>query len=96
MIGLVGMVFTFGAVILLPLAEATTFQFTVPIFATLLGALVLGERTGIQRWSAVLLGFVGVLIVVRPGQRHVAVRGLCRVDGGDVRRHRRDRAAAVA
>ncbi len=46
MVGLVGMVFTFGAVMLLPLAEATTFQFTVPIFATLLGALVLREKTG--------------------------------------------------
>ncbi|WP_294273548.1 DMT family transporter [uncultured Sphingomonas sp.] len=75
MIGLVGMVFTFGAVILLPLAEATTFQFTVPIFATLLGALVLGERTGIQRWSAVLLGFVGVLIVVRPGANDMSLFG---------------------
>ncbi len=75
MVGLVGMVFTFGAVLLLPLAEATTFQFTVPIFATLLGALVLGERTGIQRWSAVLIGFAGVLIVVRPGANDMSLFG---------------------
>lgn len=67
LVGVVGMVFTFGAVLLLPLAEATTFQFTVPIFATILGALVLGERTGIQRWGAVLVGFAGVLIVAQPG-----------------------------
>ena len=75
MIGLVGMVFTFGAVLLLPLAEATTFQFTVPIFATLLGALVLREPTGWQRWSAVLVGFVGVLVVAQPGSSHVPLFG---------------------
>ncbi len=75
MVGLVGMVFTFGAVLLLPLAEATTFQFTVPIFATLLGALVLRERTGVQRWSAVLIGFAGVLIVVRPGANDMSLAG---------------------
>ncbi|MGN5373372.1 DMT family transporter [Sphingomonas hankookensis] len=75
MVGLVGMVFTFGAVLLLPLAEATTFQFTVPIFATLLGALVLREPTGWQRWSAVLVGFVGVLIVAQPGSSHVPLFG---------------------
>lgn len=75
MVGVVGMVFTFGAVLLLPLAEATTFQFTVPIFATILGALVLRERTGIQRWSAVLVGFAGVLVVVQPGSNDVPVGG---------------------
>ncbi|MFZ3485225.1 DMT family transporter [Sphingomonas sp. 3-13AW] len=69
-VGLLGMVFTFGSVMLLPLAEATTFQFTVPIFATILGALVLGERTGWQRWTAVLVGFLGVLVVAQPGSGH--------------------------
>ncbi len=66
-VGLVGMVCTFGSVLLLPLAEATTLQFTVPIFATVLGALVLKEPTGRHRWGAVLLGFAGVLIVTQPG-----------------------------
>ncbi|PCG10181.1 DMT family transporter [Sphingomonas ginsenosidimutans] len=75
MVGLVGMVFTFGAVILLPLAEATTFQFTVPIFATILGATLLKERTGIQRWAAVLVGFVGVLVVAQPGSAHLSPMG---------------------
>lgn len=75
MVGLVGMVFTFGAVLLLPLAEATTFQFTVPIFATILGALVLREPTRWQRWGAVLVGFAGVLIVAQPGGSHVPLFG---------------------
>ncbi len=75
-VGLAGMVFTFGAVLLLPLAEATAFQFTVPIFATVLGALVLRERTGRQRWAAVLVGFAGVLVVAQPsGAAHVPVLG---------------------
>src|SRR3546814_9685511 len=62
-----GMVCTFGAVLLLPLAEAMTLQFTVPIFATIPSALVLREPTGRHRWAAVVLGFAGVLIVVQPG-----------------------------
>jgi len=68
--GITGMVFNFGAVLLMPLAEATTLQFTVPIFATILSALLLKEVAGIHRWSAVILGFIGVLIVVQPGNGH--------------------------
>jgi drug/metabolite transporter (DMT)-like permease len=52
---------------MLPLAEATIIGFTVPIFATLMGALVLGEATGAWRWGAVAAGFAGVLIVLQPG-----------------------------
>ncbi len=74
-VGLVGMVFNFGAVLLLPLAEATTLQFTVPIFATILGALILREPTGWRRWAAVLVGFGGVLIVAQPGGGHFPVFG---------------------
>lgn len=74
-VGLTGMVFNFGAVLLLPLAEATTLSFTVPIFATLLGALVLKEPTGWYRWGAVLTGFIGVLIVTQPGGSHIPLGG---------------------
>ncbi len=74
-IGLTGMVFNFGAVLLLPLAEATTLAFTVPIFATILGAIVLREPTGWHRWGAVVLGFIGVLIVTQPGSGHFPLDG---------------------
>lgn len=74
-VGLTGMVFTFGTVLLLPLAEATTLQFTVPIFATILGALVLKEPTGWHRWGAVLAGFIGVIIVAQPGSGHFPLIG---------------------
>ncbi len=64
--GIVSMGLTFQALILLPLAEATAINFTAPIFATILSFLVLHEEVGIRRWSAVVLGFVGVLVVVQP------------------------------
>ena len=62
-VGLSSMSLMFATLLLLPLAEATTLQFTVPIFATILGAVFLHEPTGRHRWAAVLLGFVGVLVV---------------------------------
>jgi len=74
-VGLTSMTCLFSAVTLLPLAESTTLQFTVPIFATILGALVLGEPTGWHRWLAVAAGFVGVVIVARPGTGHFALWG---------------------
>ena len=74
-LGLVGMTFTFGALLLLPLAEATAISFTVPIFATILGALVLKEPTGWHRWAAVAIGFLGVLIVTQPGSGHIPLLG---------------------
>ncbi len=74
--GLLAMAFTFSSYILLPLAEATTIGFTVPIFATLLSALVLRERTGWHRWGAVIAGFAGVLIVIQPGSGHIPALGV--------------------
>lgn len=65
--GLTSMCFVFITILLLPLAESTTMQFTLPIFATILGAVILREPTGAHRWGAVVAGFVGVLIVTRPG-----------------------------
>ena len=65
--GMTGMVFVYGAVILLPLAEATTISFTAPLFAVMMSALLYGDKVGAYRWSAVALGFAGILIVMRPG-----------------------------
>lgn len=66
-LGIFAMGLNFWAMTLLPLADATTISFTVPIFATLFAALILREKVGIRRWSAILIGFVGVLIVIQPG-----------------------------
>ncbi|MET0362667.1 MAG: DMT family transporter [Sphingobium sp.] len=74
-IGLIGMAANFGAVLLLPLAEATTISFTAPLFATIFSAFFLREATGIHRWSAVLCGFLGVLIMARPDAGHFPLTG---------------------
>ena len=66
-LGIFAMGLNFWAMTLLPLADATTISFTVPIFATLFAAMFLREKVGIRRWTAILIGFVGVLIVVQPG-----------------------------
>ena len=50
-----------------PLADAVAVSFVAPFIVTLLAGLVLKEPIGIRRWSAVAVGFVGTLIVVRPG-----------------------------
>jgi drug/metabolite transporter (DMT)-like permease len=75
MFGLVGMFLNFGAVTLLPLAEATTLNFTTAIWAVVLSALVLRERVGAWRWSAVALGFAGVLVIAQPGHSHIPAFG---------------------
>ena len=67
MLGLTAMALNFWGYSLLPLAEATVIGFTVPVFGTALAALLLREPTGVHRWSAVAVGFAGVLIVVQPG-----------------------------
>jgi drug/metabolite transporter (DMT)-like permease len=75
-IGLTTMLLAFGSLAYLPLAESTTIGFAAPLFAVALSALVLKEQVGRHRWSAVALGFVGVLIVMRPGGTHVPPIGL--------------------
>ena len=65
--GITGMFFTYGAVLLLPLAEATTLSFSAPFFAVLIAVLLFRERVGKYRSLAVVLGFAGVLIVMQPG-----------------------------
>jgi drug/metabolite transporter (DMT)-like permease len=51
----------------LPLAEAITIAFAAPLFITMLSRPILGERIGPRRWSAVAVGFIGVLVALRPG-----------------------------
>ena len=74
--GIVGMALVYGAVILLPLAEATTLNFTAPIWAVILSMLLLKEKIGRYRWSAVAIGFAGILIVTQPGGTPVDPRGI--------------------
>jgi drug/metabolite transporter (DMT)-like permease len=61
------MICSFYALTRLPLADFTALSFTTPLFIMLLAALVLGERVGPRRWGAVAVGFLGVLVMTRPG-----------------------------
>jgi len=80
--GMIGMVLNFGAVILLPLAEATTFGFTASLWAVLLSVLLLKDTVGRYRWAAVLLGFAGVLVIAQPGSGHFPLYGAAVALGG--------------
>ena len=66
-LGLISIIIGFTAVIELPLAESTTIGFARSFFVTLLAIYFLHEYVGPRRWFAVFIGFVGVLIVMRPG-----------------------------
>ena len=67
LMGIGAMGLAFYAFSLMPLAEAVSILHTAPLFMTALSVLILRERVGIRRWSAVMLGFLGMLLVVRPG-----------------------------
>ena len=56
----------FGALAAIPLADAVALFFVAPLFITLLSIPFLGEKVGIRRFSAVVVGFIGVLVVLRP------------------------------
>lgn len=80
--GVVGMICNFGSVILLPLAEATTINFSAPIFAVILSIVLLKEPVGVWRWSAVIAGFAGILIIAQPGNGHLPLAGALVALGG--------------
>ncbi len=66
-LNVVNMMVWFSAISLAPLAEAVALGFTAPIFATILGVLIMKELVGIRRWSAIIAGFAGALIILQPG-----------------------------
>ena len=55
------------AVAYVPLADAVAIAFVAPFMVTIMGAAILKEPVGIRRWSAVMIGFCGALVVIRPG-----------------------------
>ena len=70
-IGLGAMLAWFWAITILPLADATALSFTAPLFATILAVFVLAEVVRARRWAAILVGFVGALIILRPGVQEI-------------------------
>jgi drug/metabolite transporter (DMT)-like permease len=74
-----GMFFNFAAVARLPLVESNAIAFSSPLFTVALAALILGERVRVYRWSAVIVGFIGVLVVLSP---HLSGEELTAAIGG--------------
>jgi drug/metabolite transporter (DMT)-like permease len=71
----------FWAVSYLPLADTVTFYLAGPIYVTALSVLLLGERVGWRRWTAVLVGFGGVLLALRPSAATVTLPALIALGG---------------
>jgi drug/metabolite transporter (DMT)-like permease len=72
-VNVIGMFAGFAAVTMIPLAEATALGFTAPLWSTIGAALVLGEVIRMRRVTALAIGFLGVLIVLRPGVEAVSL-----------------------
>ncbi len=74
----------FWAVSYLPLADTTTFYLAGPIYVTALSVLLLRERVGWRRWTAVLVGFAGVVIALRPSSSSFTLPALIALSGSVV------------
>mgnify|MGYP001820041919 FL=1 len=78
---IVAMIGGFTAIIHMPLADATAIFFAKSFFVTIFAMLFLGEKVGVYRWSAVVVGFVGVLIMLQPGTTNFSIYGLASLAG---------------
>lgn len=65
--GLIALVAIFIALRSLPLATVVSISFAAPIFTTIFSIFLLNERVGVYRWLAVVVGFIGILIITEPG-----------------------------
>ena len=72
----------FYAISVISLAETLTLAFIAPITVTLLSALILKEKVGFRRWSAVVVGFIGALIIIRPGFNEIQLATLAGLGTG--------------
>ena len=87
MLSVGGMYTNFSALTRLPLADATAISFASPLITVALGGVILKERVRVYRWSAVLVGFAGVIVMLIPhfdighyaaaGAAHAATSARC-------------------
>ena len=66
----------FLAVTLVPVADIAAYSFTTPLFVTILAVLFLSERMGPRRWTGLFVGFLGAMVILRPGAGAVSVGAL--------------------
>ena len=72
----------FYAISIIPLAKALTLAFVAPLIVTAFSPIFLGERVGYRRWSAVIIGFIGSLVVMRPGFVEINLASLAALGTG--------------
>jgi drug/metabolite transporter (DMT)-like permease len=78
-IGMVSMLAGFWAIVHLPLAQAVALSYSTPIFVTIGAVFVLGEVVRARRWTAVIAGFLGVLVIMHPGAEDFRLASLVAV-----------------
>jgi drug/metabolite transporter (DMT)-like permease len=74
----------FFAIAAIPLADAIALVFVSPLVVTALSPFVLGEAVGVRRWSAVIVGFLGAMTVIRPGFQEIEPGSLMAIGAGSV------------
>ena len=72
----------FYSISVIPLANALTLAFVAPLIVTAFSPIFLGERVGYRRWSAVIIGFIGSLVVIRPGFVEINLASLAALGTG--------------
>jgi drug/metabolite transporter (DMT)-like permease len=75
-VGLAAMLTGFWSLVHLPLAQAVALSYTTPLFVTIGAVLVLGEIVRARRWSAIVVGFLGALVILRPGDAEITLPAL--------------------
>ena len=78
-IGIVSMLAGFWAIVHLPLAQAVSLSYATPLFVTIGAVLFLGDIVRLRRWTAVALGFLGVLVIMRPGADTFSINSMIAV-----------------
>jgi drug/metabolite transporter (DMT)-like permease len=79
LISLFSMQAWFYALSLIPIGEVTAISFLAPVFGTVAAIFLLGERVRLRRWTAVIVGFLGAMIILRPGMAPLGLGQLCAV-----------------
>ncbi len=76
-ISLLSMLAWFYAIALIPIGEVTAISFLAPLFGTLGAIVLLGEKVRMRRWAALVIGFAGAMIILRPGGTPIGIGQVC-------------------
>ncbi len=79
LVSLLSMLAWFYALALIPIGEVTAIGFLAPVFGTLGAIFLLGEKVRLRRWTAIMVGFLGAMIIIRPGMSPLGLGQVCAV-----------------